>query len=63
MSKLNEMEKAIIKNKFKRMLADLGMLESIAVLYEILQTGEILAEVLTDEQKRQQGEKEGEMDK
>ena len=59
MSKLNEMEKAIIKNKFKRMLADLGMIESIAVLYEILQTGEILAEVLTDEQKRLREEGEG----
>ncbi len=49
MKPLDEMQVALLKNQFKLMFHDIGLKESLVVLYEILQTAAILAEVLTDE--------------
>lgn len=59
MKSLDPMQVALIKNQFKLMLADIGMVESPYVLHEILQTGEILAEVLVDDQKKRHNENKG----
>ncbi len=61
MKNLDEMQIALIKNQFKLMVQDIGLDESYYVLTEILQTANILIEVLIDEEKRKT--KEGKMDK
>lgn len=49
MRAFDQLQEAEIKVQFRRMYADLGLLESLCVLNEILVTGRILAEVITEE--------------
>ncbi len=59
MRSLDPMQQALIKNQFKLMIKDIGFIESLYALAEILKTAEILSEVMVDEKKRQveEGEK------
>ena len=49
MSLFGPLEEAALRQQFRAMYRDIGMLESIIVLNEILTTAKILNEVLQDE--------------
>lgn len=55
MRNFDEMEIALLKNEFRNMYYDIGFIESLVVLNEILQSASILAEVLIDEKRKEEG--------
>ena len=52
--KLNELDFAALRLDFRRLYRDLGYEESLLVLYELLKSTEILAEVITEERRNEE---------
>jgi hypothetical protein len=58
--RLNELDFAALRLDFRRLYRELGYEESLVVLYELLKSTEILAEIITEERRNEEREdKEG----
>lgn len=49
MQPFDQLQEASIRRQFRLMYQDIGLSESLAVLHEIIVTGAILAEILSEE--------------
>lgn len=52
MKELSVIQEVQLKQDFKTMITEIGILESYQVLYEIVRSAELLTEVMIEEQKK-----------